>query len=77
MIINDVISICFKYYFEDKPVTTKQIKAMNERIKGSQFLEHSALTQQGLKAVFDEAIRTIHQSRANFKKDRSKSCIIL
>lgn len=77
MMSKDVINVCFKYYFMDKPITREQIKAMNQRIKASQFLEHSALTQEGLKQVFDEAIRTIRQSRTPNSKKRSKSCVIL
>ena len=71
---NDVINICFKYYFEDNPITTEQGNATKKKIKAEYYLEHSALTQMGLKAVFDTAIKVIEENK---QKKKSKSCFIL
>ncbi|KAK0398518.1 hypothetical protein QR680_002631 [Steinernema hermaphroditum] len=56
------------------PVTTAQGQAMAREIKAVKYLECSALTQVGLKQVFDEAIRAVLCPPAKPKK---KSCQIL
>ena len=58
------------------PISAAQGQALCEELKGFKYLECSALTQEGLKQVFDEAIRCVitTQNEANNKKKR---CLIL
>ena len=44
------------------PITRKQGEAMQRKIAAMAYVECSALTQKGLKHVFDEAVRTAIQS---------------
>ncbi|XP_039503874.1 ras-related C3 botulinum toxin substrate 1-like [Pimephales promelas] len=56
------------------PITYKQGLAMAEEIGAVKYLECSALTQMGLKTVFDEAIRVaMGPSRV---KNRERKCLI-
>ncbi|KAF8561951.1 hypothetical protein P879_03834 [Paragonimus westermani] len=48
--------------------------ALSKRINAYNYLECSALTQQGLKAVFDEAIRAVLMPST---KQRRRKCILL
>jgi len=55
-------------------VTADEAEARRKEIGAVRYMECSALTQEGLKAVFDEAIRASMQKKAP-KKERS--CVIL
>jgi Ras-related C3 botulinum toxin substrate 1 len=57
-------------------VTTEEGLSLAEQLGAYKFLECSAVTQEGLKAVFDEAIRCVleHQNKPTKKKSK---CIIL
>lgn len=58
------------------PVTPEQGEALATELGAYKYVECSALTQQGLKQVFDEAIRCVllRQSKPATKK---KGCMIL
>ena len=74
----DVINICLLYFYEQKPITLRQGMSMRKRIGAKHYVEHSALTQIGLKNVFDTAIETVlNAMEERESKNRSKSCIIL
>jgi len=54
-----------------KPVTTEQGQELARKIKAVKYMECSAKTSEGLKAVFDEAIKAVL-----FQKRKKKKCII-
>jgi len=58
------------------PIQYSQGVAMCTRIQAVKYLECSALTQKGLKTVFDEAIRAVLNPRPPVKKGSKRSCII-
>lgn len=57
------------------PITYSQSVQMAKEINAVKYLECSALTQTGLKNVFDEAIRAVLCPPSPSKK--SKKCTIL
>ncbi|KAK9460995.1 P-loop containing nucleoside triphosphate hydrolase protein [Lipomyces oligophaga] len=57
------------------PITYSQGLQMAKDIHAVKYLECSALTQKGLKSVFDEAIRAVLTPKAPPKK--TKKCMIL
>jgi len=59
------------------PITYEQGLAKQKEIGGIKYMECSALTQKGLKAVFDEAIRAVICPSPIKKKGRGKTCMIL
>jgi len=61
------------------PVTMDQGEALRKKIGARKYLECSALTQQGLAQVFEEAVRLGVNKDAPWKEDgkRRGGCIIL
>jgi Ras-related C3 botulinum toxin substrate 1 len=65
------------------PVTTESALALCAEISAEKVMECSALTQQGVKAVFDEAIRTSQRFRSpidtpnDSKHHNKKGCTLL
>ncbi|KAL6061053.1 Ras-related C3 botulinum toxin substrate 2 [Balamuthia mandrillaris] len=59
------------------PVSVAQAEQMRKEIGAAKYLECSALTQQGLKSVFDEAIRIVlNPPVAKTKQKKSGKCTI-
>jgi len=60
------------------PIQYAQGSAMATDIRAAKYLECSALTQKGLKPVFDEAIRTVlHPNRRAGKAKKSGGCVLM
>lgn len=59
------------------PITTAQGVQMGKNIKAVKYLECSALTQKGLKQIFDEAIRAVVVPKYPNKKKKIKMCTVL
>jgi len=55
-----------------KPVTTEQGQELAKKIKAVKYMECSAKTSEGLKAVFDEAIKAVL-----FQKRKKKRCVVM
>jgi len=58
------------------PITFEEGLDMAKAIGAAKYLECSALTQNGLKSVFDEAIRVVLRPPAGTKKSGSKCAIL-
>jgi Ras-related C3 botulinum toxin substrate 1 len=56
------------------PISKDQAEAMAKEIGAVKYLECSALTQSGLKTVFDEAIRTVLYPPVVKKKEKKGKC---
>uniref|UniRef100_A0A1I7XXM7 Ras-related C3 botulinum toxin substrate 1 n=1 Tax=Steinernema glaseri TaxID=37863 RepID=A0A1I7XXM7_9BILA len=56
------------------PITKSQGQKVASRIKAVKYLECSALTQQGLKAVFEESVRAVINPKPAKKK---RTCAII
>lgn len=60
------------------PVELSKAEALKTELGGYKVLECSALTQKGLKAVFDEAIRCVLERQLKApKKPTGKKCMIM
>jgi GTPase SAR1 family protein len=60
-----------------QPTTTEQGEALKNELGAYKYLECSALTQKGLKQVFDEAIRCVLANQQQPKAKPKKACNIL
>ena len=58
------------------PVSSSQGHSLAKEIGAVKYLECSALTQKGIKQVFDEAIRAVLNPVPD-RKDKPKRCTIL
>jgi Ras-related C3 botulinum toxin substrate 1 len=59
-----------------RPVSNAEGTQMSTEIKAVKYMECSALTQKGLKDVFDEAIRAVIAPAAKPKKKKTGGCIV-
>jgi len=58
------------------PISVEQAETMVKEIGAVKYLECSALTQKGLKAVFDEAIRTVLNPPQPKKPQKKGKCTL-
>jgi len=61
---------------KQKPITIEQGERLAKDLKAVKYVECSALTQKGLKNVFDEAILAALEPPA-IKKKKDRKCDIL
>nr|XP_027206155.1 ras-related protein Rac1-like [Dermatophagoides pteronyssinus] len=61
------------------PIRREQGQKMASKIKAIKYLECSALTQRGLKQIFEEAVRciVIPNEKQNFKKSNRNNCLVM
>merc|ERR1712070_310036 len=57
-----------------EPITTEQGEQLKEELGASKYLECSALSQKGLKQVFDESIRCVLVEQCKPAKNKKKGC---
>jgi len=75
---NDVRVVEQLSYKRLAPTSPQQGEALAKDIRAERYMECSALTQEGLKLVFDEAIRTVLNPRQNkaHKNQKKKRCTL-
>ena len=59
-----------------KVISTSQAQDIAKEIKAYKYLECSALTQKGLKEVFEEAVRCVVKPDVKQINKKDKKCII-
>lgn len=63
------------------PITTEQGEALAKQVGAKAYVECSAVTQKGLKTVFDESVRVamkaMQDRRKHLKKQKTAKCIIM
>jgi cell division control protein 42 len=59
---------------KQRPISVEQAERLAKELKAVKYIECSALTQKGLKDVFDEAILATFGSDGNEKSSR---CVLL
>jgi GTPase SAR1 family protein len=59
-----------------RPISTEQGEELARRIGAARYLECSALTQQGLKDVFDEGVRAALYPPVVKKEDKKGKCLL-
>lgn len=59
------------------PIRKEQGIKMANKIKAVNYLECSALTQQGLKNVFEETVRCVICPRQHLKKANNNKCHVM
>ncbi|CAF0832257.1 unnamed protein product [Adineta ricciae] len=74
---DDAATIAKLQKSNEKPISPKQGQKLAQTIKAAQYLECSALTQQGLKNVFDEAIMTTLKRKKQKAVKEPGSCCLL
>eukprot|EP01091_Cochliopodium_minus_P011028 TRINITY_DN305_c0_g1_i7.p1 TRINITY_DN305_c0_g1~~TRINITY_DN305_c0_g1_i7.p1 ORF type:complete len:196 (+),score=49.00 TRINITY_DN305_c0_g1_i7:83-670(+) len=59
-----------------KPIAFQQAQDIAKEIKSYKYLECSALTQKGLKEVFEEAVRCVVKPEIKTTNKKDKKCIL-
>ena len=82
---NEIIQLCFKYYYIDFDyITNKEALLMQKEINALKYFENSALTQTGIKEIFEESCiicRSVQkQGLQKVQKEYTKStkdCLVM
>lgn len=62
---------------DSRSVSRSQGEALKEELKAFKYLECSARTTEGLKQVFDEAIRCVLVTHSQKERSKKSKCLIL
>lgn len=80
---NDPYTLDKLHKKDSAPITTEDAQRMCDKLEGYKYIECSSLTQQGLKEVFDEAVRCALSNYSHYdycgekKKKKKKKCTVL